>query len=63
MQTSEPGQPVQSSVIQPTSTDLPLIMETSTMTSAEESTTISNTPTLAVEPGKVYSYMLWYVVM
>ena len=38
-------------------------METSATTSAEESTTISNTPTLAVEPGKVYSYMLWYAVM
>ena len=55
MQPSEPGKPVQSSVIQPTSTDLPPIMETSTMISAEGSATISNTPTLAnnLEPGKV----------
>ena len=63
MQPSEPGQPIQSSVIQPTSTDLPPVMETSTMTSAEGSTTstISNTPTIAnnLEPGR---YVVMYCI-
>ena len=61
MQPSEPGQPIQSSVIQPTSTDLPPIMETSTMISAEGSTTISNTPTIAnnLEPGR---YVVMYYI-
>lgn len=59
MQLPEPGQPVRSSVIQQTSTDLPSIIETSTMTSAEGSTTINNTPTLAnnLEPGNICSYI------
>ena len=52
---AETGQSVPSNVIQPTSTDRSqIIMETSTMTSAEGSTTINNTPTIAnnLEPGR-----------
>ena len=55
MTPSETGQSVPSDVIQPTSTDRPqIITETSTMTSAEGSTTVSNTPTIAnnLEPGR-----------
>ena len=63
---SETGLSVPSNVIQPTSTDRPqIITETSTMTSAEGSTTISNTPTVAnnSEPGRYVGRYIMYIAI